>query len=291
MKGMILAGGTGSRLFPATTAICKQLLPIYDKPMIYYPLSVLMLAGIREILMIVKPQDQELFERLLGSGSQWGISISYVQQNYPGGLPEAYILGEDFLEDKSSVLILGDNFFYAQNLRSKLQEALSNSEGGSIFTCIVSEPEHYGVLLQNQEGKPIDVIEKPKEFISNLAIPGLYIFDKRASKIARGLKLSDRGETEITDMIRYYLERGELKVNHLGRGTAWFDSGTSESLLQASNFVHTIQARQGLMIGCLEEVAYRMNYIKKEDLFISYKLFKNSSYGQLIKRLISSEVL
>jgi len=286
MKGLILAGGTGSRLFPSTLAVCKQLLPIYDKPMIYYPLSVLMLAGIREVLMIVRPQDQELFERLLGDGSQWGISIEYVQQHHPGGLPEAYILGEEFLQGEPSVLILGDNFFYAQNLQATVKRAIDQHEGGTIFTYTVSDPERYGVLVYDEHGAPLEVVEKPKEYISNKAIPGLYIFDGRAPEIAKGLKASGRGETEITDMIRFYLERKELKVMPFGRGTAWFDSGTSDSLLQASQFVQTIQARQGLMIACLEEIGYNMNYIDKKQLMVRYEKLKSSSYSQFIKALI-----
>ena len=288
MKGLILAGGTGSRLYPTTLSVCKQLLPIYDKPMIYYPLSVLMLAGIQDILIIVRPQDQPLFEHTLGDGSQWGITISYVQQNTPGGLPEAYTLGEEFLAGESSTLILGDNFLYAQSLQTTIYRAIAEHEGGMIFSYPVSDPERYGVLVLDEEGRPKNVVEKPKEHISNLAIPGLYIFDGRAPEIAHSLKVSKRGETEITDMIRYYMSQDQLKVMPFGRGTAWFDSGTSESLLQASQFVHTIQARQGLMIACLEEIAYRMNYIGINELEESAHRFKNSDYGKYLMSFIKS---
>jgi len=291
MKGMILAGGTGSRLFPATIATCKQLLPIYDKPMIYYPLSVLMLAGIREVLLIVRPQDQVQFERLLGDGSQWGISIEYVQQLNPGGLPEAYILGESFLQGDASILILGDNFFYAQNLQIMIKSAIEQHEAGTIFTYIVSDPERYGVLVYDEFSQPLEVVEKPKDPISNLAIPGLYIFDGRATEIAKGLKASKRGETEITDMIRYYLSRGELKVTPFGRGTAWFDSGTSDSLLQASQFVHTIQARQGLMIACLEEIAHRNKWLPTSEFMKAINRYKNSEYGNYLNSRIKGSIL
>jgi glucose-1-phosphate thymidylyltransferase len=266
MKGIILAGGTGSRLYPATKAICKQLLPIYDKPMIYYPLSILMLSNIKDILMIVRPQDESLFKLLLRDGSQWGINIEYKLQENPNGLPEAFILGESFIDGDQTMLILGDNFIYGQNLQFQLQNAVKQKTGGTIFTYLVKDPERYGVLVLDDQQKPIDVVEKPKNYISNLAIPGLYIFDERVCEVAKALKPSKRGETEITDVIRWYMERGELKVSQFGRGTAWFDSGTSNSLLQASSFVHTIQTRQGLSIACLEEVALHMGYIDSVDI-------------------------
>jgi glucose-1-phosphate thymidylyltransferase len=286
MKGIILAGGTGSRLFPSTKSICKQLLPIYDKPMIYYPVSTLMLAGIKEILLIVRPQDQNLFEKTLGDGSQWGISIQYVKQDHPRGLPDAYQLGESFLDGDSSMLILGDNFLYAQNLKETLKNAVKDHNKGTIFSYNVSDPEHYGVLVIDHEGKPTAVIEKPKEFVSNLAIPGLYLFDNQAPKVARDLKPSARGETEITDMIRFYLNREELKVIPFGRGTAWFDSGTSMSLLQASSFVHTIQKRQGLAIACLEEIAYHMGYIDKSSFIDLIEQLPNSAYTRTLHSLM-----
>lgn len=286
MKGLILAGGTGSRLYPATTSICKQLLPIYDKPMIYYPISILMLSGIRDILLIVRPRDLSLFEDTLGDGSQWGISIKYVQQEKPNGLPEAYILGEDFINGESSTLILGDNFIYAQNLQNTMSKAIYEHSGATIFSYHVSDPERYGVLVSNASGEIVDIVEKPKEKISNKAIPGVYMFDKDAPMIAKTLKPSMRGETEITDMIKYYMRNKKLKVVEFGRGTAWFDSGTSESLLYASQFVHTIQGRQGVAISCLEEIAYKMGYIDLNQLHNLYNKLKNSEYSKYLLHLL-----
>ncbi len=288
MKGIILAGGTGSRLYPTTLTVCKQLLPIYDKPMIYYPLSVLILAGITEILIIVRPEDLSLFRRVLSDGSQWGISISYIEQSTPKGLPHAYVLGEEFLEGGSSILILGDNFFYAQNLQDTIQHAIKIHDGGTIFSYPVGDPKRYGVLVLDQYGDPVDVVEKPQDYISNLAIPGLYIFDEQVIEITRQLKPSHRGETEITDIIRYYMDRKNLQVTPFGRGTAWFDSGTSESLLQASQFVHTIQSRQGLVIACLEEIAYRQGLIDKKMVIRQAKMYKNSDYGRYLEDIVKT---
>ena len=286
MKGLILAGGTGSRLFPTTLPVCKQLLPIYDKPMIYYPLSVLMRAGIREILIIVRPMDLQLFKNTLQDGSQWGLEISYVTQERPSGLPEAYILGEQFLGNSPSTLILGDNFLYAQNLQTTMKTALTKYQGGCVFSYAVKDPENYGVISLDQNGQPTAIIEKPKEFVSNLAVPGLYIFDERAPEIAKSLVPSKRGETEITDIIKFYLEAGELDVVPFGRGTAWLDSGTSASLLQASQFVQTIQQRQGLGIACLEEIAYTQGFIDQSQLAQAAQKYKNSPYLQLFKKLV-----
>ena len=286
MKGIILAGGTGSRLFPSTRAVCKQLLPIYDKPMIYYPLSILMLAGIREIIIIVRPDDLDQFRSLLGSGKHWGINIDYAIQNEPKGIPEAYLIAKDFLSGKPSILILGDNLFYGQELHVTLRNSIRDMKGATIFAYPVSDPERYGVIVLDTDEKPIKIAEKPKDFISNLAIPGLYIFDQRAVEFAFNLKPSERGETEITDIINQYLQIGDLEVEVFSRGVAWFDSGTSESLLQASTYVHSLQSRQGQGIACLEEVAYRMGYIDINAIEIAHNKMQSSSYGQYLKSLL-----
>lgn len=285
MRGIILAGGSGSRLYPATLPVCKQLLPIYDKPMIYYPLSVLMLAGIRDILVVIRPRDHELFQETLGDGSRWGISLSYVHQHHPNGLPEVYILAEEFLNQEASVLILGDNFLYAQNLQNTLRSAIETHNGATIFSYTVNDPMRYGVVLTDDKGRAIDVVEKPLTYVSDQAIPGIYIFDHSAVEVAKTLKPSSRGETEITDLIRFFLHEGKLVVHPFGRGTAWFDSGTSESLLQASQFVHTIQSRQGMLIACLEEVAFRMGYITREELISSLKYLDVPYSAQLLRSL------
>ena len=286
MKGIILAGGTGSRLFPSTYAVCKQLLPIYDKPMIYYPLSVLMLSGIREIMIIVRPDDLAQFQSLLGDGKQWGIYIEYATQTEPRGIPDAYLIAKDFLSGKPSTLILGDNLFYGQNLHLTLQKSIRDMKGATIFAYRVSDPGRYGVIALDADKKPVKIVEKPKDFISNLAIPGLYIFDQRAVELALNLKPSERGEIEITDIINRYLQIGELKVEVFSRGVAWFDSGTSESLLQAATYVHALQSRQGQGIACLEEVAYRMGYIDVNTVEIAYNKMQSSSYGEYLKTLL-----
>ena len=286
MKGIILAGGTGSRLFPSTHAVCKQLLPIYDKPMIYYPLSILMLSEIREIIIIVRPDDLAQFQSLLGSGKQWGINIEYATQTEPKGIPDAYLIAKDFLSGEPSILILGDNLFYGQELHITLRNSIRDMKGATIFAYPVSDPERYGVIVLDTDEKPIKIAEKPKDFISNLAIPGLYIFDQRAVEFALNLKPSERGETEITDIINQYLQIGDLEVEVFSRGVAWFDSGTSESLLQASTYVHSLQSRQGQGIACLEEVAYRMGYIDINAVEEAYHRMQSSSYGEYLKTLL-----
>ena len=286
MKGIILAGGTGSRLFPSTNSVCKQLLPVYDKPMIYYPLSVLMLSGVRELIIIVRPDDLSQFQSLLGNGKHWGINIEYETQSEPKGIPDAYLIAEKFLDNESSILILGDNLLYGQELNKTLQNALQGMSGASIFAYPVSNPDQYGVIVLAKDGNPVKILEKPKDFISNLAIPGLYIFDHRAVEFASSLKPSKRGETEITDIINAYLEIGDLEVEILSRGVAWFDSGTSESLLQAATFVHSLQNRQGQGIACLEEIAYRMGYIDITEVEAAYNGLHSSSYGQYLKTLL-----
>ena len=285
MKGLILAGGSGSRLYPATLPVCKQLLPIYDKPMIYYPLSLMMLAGIRDILLVVRPQDHSLFIDTLGDGSQWGISLSYVHQEQPTGIPEVYVLAEDFLEQQSSLLILGDNFLYAQNLQALFLDAINSHDGGTIFSYTVQDPERYGVILRDEQGELVDVVEKPYQTESTQAIPGIYLFDHQAIEVAKNLTTSHRGETEITDLIRHYLKKDHLKVIPLGRGTVWFDSGTPEHLLQASQFVHMLQARQGVLIACLEEIAFRMGYVTKEEIVNSLRHHQVPYSIQLMRSL------
>ena len=283
---MILSGGMGSRLFPSTLSVSKQLLPIYDKPMIYYPLSVLMLSGIREILMIVRPNDLDQFQSLLGNGDSWGIKIEYATQIKPKGIPDAYVIAEDFLSGGSSVLILGDNLFYGQEMPKILHNAIQSTQEATIFAYPVNDPERYGVVAVDRNMKPIRIAEKPKTFISNLAIPGLYVFDYRAVEFALNLTPSDRGETEITDIINLYLNLGDLSVKVLSRGIAWFDSGTSESLLQAATYVHSLQSRQGQAIACLEEIAYRMGYIEIENVEEAYHRMKSSTYGEHLKTLL-----
>ena len=266
MKGILLAGGRGTRLHPLTLAMSKQLLPVYDKPMVYYPLSMLMLAGIRDILVISSPLDLPIFHRLLGDGSQWGVHFEYAEQAEPRGLPEAFLIGETFIGTEPVCLILGDNIFFGTGLGDKLRESAKLTEGANIFAYPVRDPERYGVVEFDENGKALSLEEKPKEPKSHHAIPGLYFCDSQAAGIARQLKPSRRGELEITDVLRAYMERGRLSVRELGRGIAWLDAGTHETLLQAANFVQTIEERQGLMIGSPEEVAYRMGYINREQL-------------------------
>lgn len=280
-KGIILAGGAGTRLFPATTIVCKQLLPVYDKPMIYYPLSTLMLAGIRDILIISTPEATPLFKNLLGDGHQFGINLSYKVQETPNGLAQAFVLGKEFIGDDPVCLILGDNIFYGMGFRSILQEA-SRAEGATVFGYYVNDPERFGVVTFDATGKAVSIEEKPKAPTSNYAVTGLYFYDNEVVKIAENLKPSARGEYEITDVNKVYLERGKLNVQQLGRGFAWLDTGTHDSLQEASSYVKTIQDRQGLKIACLEEVAWRMGFITKEQMLLAAEAVKKSTYGEYI---------
>ena len=286
MKGIILAGGSGTRLHPLTLAVSKQLMPIYDKPMIYYPLSVLMTAGIREILIISTPYDLPSFEKLLGDGSKLGCSFSYVEQVVPNGLAQAFVLGAEFVGKDKVALILGDNIFYGRGLPQLMQEN-NEPEGGVVFAYHVNDPERYGVVEFNSELKAISIEEKPEHPKSNFAVPGLYFYDNSVLEVARNIKPSARGEYEITDVNRYYLEQGKLKVGVLSRGVAWLDTGTFSSLLQAAQFVEVIENRQGLKIGCIEEVAYRMNFIDKNQLEIIAQPLVKSGYGQYLLNMIN----
>lgn len=285
MKGIVLAGGSGTRLYPITLAISKQLMPIYDKPMIYYPISVLMMAGIKEILIITTPEDQPGFIRLLEDGSRWGCKFEYVIQEVPNGLAQAFVLGADFIGKDKVALVLGDNIFYGSGLASLLQ-ANNDPEGGVIFAYRVSDPERYGVVEFNDTFNAISIEEKPKEPKSNYAVPGLYFYDNSVVEIAKNIKPSARGEYEITDVNKAYLEQGKLKVGVLGRGVAWLDTGTHDSLMEASQFVQIIEHRQGLKIGCLEEIAFRMGFIDKEQLKILAEPLKKSGYGEYLLKLI-----
>jgi len=289
MKGIILAGGSATRLYPVTRVVSKQLLPVYDKPMIYYPLSVLMLAGIREILLISTPEDLPLFKKLLGDGSQLGLSFSYEEQPRPEGLAQAFIIGKSFIGKDPVCLILGDNIFFGHKLSNILQQSLQLDSGGLIFGYLVRDPERYGVVEFDQNGNVIGIEEKPKRPKSNYAVPGLYIYDNNVVDIVRNLKPSARGELEITDVNLEYLRRGMLKVELLGRGFAWLDTGTHEALQQAASYVQAIQDRQGLKISCIEEIAYNLGYIGKEELAnLAADTMKNE-YGRYLMRLIAEE--
>lgn len=287
MKGIILAGGAGTRLHPITMAISKQLMPIYDKPMVYYPLSILMMAQIRDILIISTPDDLPNFEKLLGDGSRIGCNFSYKVQHVPNGIAQAFVLGEEFIGKEKAALILGDNIFYGTGLQALLQEN-NDPDGGVVFAYHVSDPERYGVVEFDKTNRAVSIEEKPKNPKSNYAVPGLYFYDNSVVEVAKNIKPSARGEYEITDVNRHYLEQGKLKVGILSRGTAWLDTGTFKSLLQASQFVEVIEHRQGLKIGCIEEVAYRMGFINAEHLEKIAQPLLKSGYGEYLIRLIKS---
>ena len=289
MKGIILAGGKGTRLFPLTLAMSKQLLPVFDKPMIYYPLSILMLANIREILIISSPEYLPLFERLLGNGKQWGLSLSYAEQATPRGLADAFIVGESFIEEEPVCLILGDNIFFGQGLPDQLREAAEIVEGATIFAYHVRDPERYGVVEFDETGKAISLEEKPQHPRSRFAVPGLYFYDNKVVSHAKSLKPSCRGEIEITDLNKIYLEKGELNVQQMGRGVAWLDAGTHESLLQAANFIQAVEERQGIMISCPEEIAYRMGFIDRDQFIEVVGKYKANGYGDYLQGLIDQK--
>ncbi len=290
MKGIILAGGSGTRLYPITRSTSKQLLPVYDKPMIYYPLSALMLAGIRDVLVITTPEDAAGFERLLGDGTQWGINIGYAQQPSPDGLAQAFIIGREFVGNDSCALVLGDNIFFGHGLSDKLRRAASQQSGATVFAYHVPDPERYGVVAFDSTGRAISIEEKPQKPRSNWAVTGLYFYDNAVVDIARDIKPSHRGELEITDVNRCYMERGDLAVEQLGRGFAWFDTGTHASLLEAGNFVHAIESRQGLRIAVPEEIAFQNGWIDAGQIERIGRELQKNGYGQYLLRLIETGI-
>lgn len=285
-KGIILAGGSGTRLYPITKAISKQLVPVYDKPMIYYPLTTLMLAGIRDVLIITTPEDRQTFENLLKDGSQWGIRLSYAVQPSPDGLAQAFLIGEDFIGDEGCALVLGDNIFYGYGFTQKLHEAVQRESGATVFAYWVKDPDRYGVVEFDDDGQAISIEEKPQSPKSNYAVTGLYFYDKNVVKLAKQIRPSARGELEITDLNRLYLEQKNLYVETLGRGYAWLDTGTYDSLLQASNYIATLQERQGLMVACPEEIAYHYGYITKDELIQIANTMKKNAYGEYLMSLV-----
>lgn len=289
-KGIILAGGAGSRLHPLTLAVSKQLMPVYDKPMIYYPLSVLMLAGVRDILVITAPGDTDLFARLLGDGSQWGVNIEYAAQPEAGGLPQAFLIGEEFIAGDSVALVLGDNIFYGHGLTDQLRAAAAKPSGATIFAYHVDDPERYGVVEFDSQGTVLTIEEKPTVPKSNYAVTGLYFYDSQVTEFAGSLRPSKRGELEITDLARLYLEQDQLRVEVMGRGIAWLDTGTHESLMEAANFVEVLQRRQGLKISCPEEIAYKLGYIDAEQVRVIAERLRQNEYGAYLLKMLEDRV-
>lgn len=289
-RGIVLAGGSGTRLYPITLGTSKQLVPIYSKPMVYYPISVLMLAGIREILVITTPHDQNAFQRLLGDGSQFGVRFEYAAQPHPGGLAQAFLIGEPFLGGNPAALVLGDNIFYGQNLTGLVRQAMDKEEGATVFAYQVEDPQHYGVVEFDAEGRAVSLEEKPKAPRSNFAVTGLYFYDSDVVKVAKALNPSPRGELEITDLNRKYLEKGKLNVVKFGRGFAWLDTGSYDSMLKASNFVEAVETRQGMMVACLEEIAFRMGWIDSQQLHSLADPMLKNPYGKYLARLADHDL-